>query len=348
MNPPSQTDDKACINFGEARGARKRNRYLATKARQEAAKQRSERLAIPPSTAVEAASRWDDFYKTKPTLFKDRHVLRSCFPELVDESVAANPRRHVPRLKEDLFLRENHTNDTSHLHLPDPSNLQLAAQGNHDLVLLEAGCGTGNTLFPILRANTRLYALAFDFSQHAVDLVKQNSEYRVDRSHAFTADVTDTSTYEPCVKAVRPDGVDFVTTFWTLSALDRKGRKMAAEGLANQVRPGGFVFVRDYATGDMREHKFAERGQHVQDGTDNSSTSKLDDTNSASSRLFLRGDGTYAYFFEKDELKSLFQEAGLVCDSCEYEDRVVENRKDSLVMRRRWIQAKFRKLPESD
>lgn len=299
--------------YGTQRGERKRARAAATLARRAAeAEAAAQPPPLPPASAQDAAERWDAFYASKPSFFKDRHLLRSAFPELMSESVRAAPERHMPPLS-----------------ASDPP-------AACDLFMVEAGCGVGNGVFPILRANPRMFALAFDFSAKAVALLRENPEYRADRVHGFEAELGDAETYVPVVRSrTEGRGAHFATALWALSALPPgTQQRRAARGLADMLRPGGRVLVRDYAAGDMREAKFAGRGQAVadEDGT---------------GRLFLRGDGTFAYFFEKDELRALFEDAGLITDTCGYEERDVVNRRDDVTMRRRWVQAKFHK-PEND
>lgn len=45
------------------------------------------------------------------------------------------------------------------------------------LTLLEAGCGVGNCLFPLLEEELNLFAYACDFSPRAVDYVKVGAPY---------------------------------------------------------------------------------------------------------------------------------------------------------------------------
>ncbi|CAN8065349.1 unnamed protein product [Agarophyton chilense] len=296
----------------EARGARKRARAQHTQARRVANRHLAAQLSVPPTSATQAAHRWDVLYQSKPTQFKDRHLLRAAFPELVAPHVAANPATHVPPLE------------------PPPSPLpQLCAPSAAcDRVLVEAGCGAGNAVFPLLRANARLFAFAFDFSAAAVALVQSSPEYRRDRIIAFQADLTVSHTYSRFIRTRYPSGVHFVTVLWTLSALTPSQHPIVATALAALLAGGGHLFIRDYAVGDMRHKRFAQRAQRVHNLPEN---------------LYLRGDGTYAYFFSKEHLTRLFEAQGLTCVSCHYEHRVVNNRKTQSTMRRRWVQAKFRK-----
>lgn len=313
------------INFGEQRGTRKLARAHRTALRRQQQARQCALLASPPTTSEEAAARWDSFYRTKPTLFKDRHLLRSFCTELVAPQVAHNPKEHIPPL--------SCSHDSiAHQFLQSSSLTTIISQARSkgcSLALLECGCGSGNAVYPLLRANPRLFAFSFDFSAEAVAVVRASPEYCPERIFPFQADLTDPSSYLTPLKQVVPAGANFVTAFWALSALPSAAHQSAVQGLADALVRGGILFVRDYAVGDMRQQKFLRNGQLV----------KQDPTQ----RLFLRGDGTYAYFFDKDQLVSLFTSAGLTCLSCECEQRVVQNRKQASTMHRCWIQAKFSK-----
>ena len=76
------------------------------------------------------------------------------------------------------------------------------------IIILQVGCGVGNTVFPILEVNahpdTRVYAC--DFSSTAVELVKKHPEYATPgvtneerhggRCNAFVCDITKPEDWE--------------------------------------------------------------------------------------------------------------------------------------------------------
>ncbi len=97
----------------------------------------------------EAKKNWDLFYKRNATnFFKDRHWITREFPELVQQSCD-----------------------------------QSCDGSSRKCVLLETGCGVGNTVFPLLEENPHLFVYACDFSPRAIEFVKVhnylNNNYRI-------------------------------------------------------------------------------------------------------------------------------------------------------------------------
>ncbi len=80
----------------------------------------------------------------------------------------------------------------------------------------QAGCGVGNTLFPLLETNPEAVAYACDFSPHAVSLVRQHALHAVGHVRAFVADLTQTALTEH----VPAGTVDFCSLIFVLSAID--------------------------------------------------------------------------------------------------------------------------------
>ena len=84
----------------------------------------------------EAKKNWDLFYKRNTThFFKDRHWITREFPELLRAISDLGVDRKKP-------------------------------------VLLEVGCGVGNTIFPLLEENPNLFIHACDFSPRAIEFVR--------------------------------------------------------------------------------------------------------------------------------------------------------------------------------
>ena len=149
----------------------------------------------------EAKKNWDLFYKRNSThFFKDRHWITREFPELLQV--------------------------VSRIDAGKP-------------VLLEVGCGVGNTVYPLLEENQNMFIYACDFSPRAVEFVKvgfgnifvpfvskeiissfslyhkANGEYTETRCLAFSCDITADSLTD----TVGHDSVDFVTMIFVLSSI---------------------------------------------------------------------------------------------------------------------------------
>ncbi|XP_052589612.1 tRNA N(3)-methylcytidine methyltransferase METTL6 isoform X6 [Peromyscus californicus insignis] len=75
----------------------------------------------------------------------------------------------------DLFYKRNSTNFFKDRHWTTREFEELRSCREYEgqkLTLLEAGCGVGNCLFPLLEEDLNIFAYACDFSPRAVDYVK--------------------------------------------------------------------------------------------------------------------------------------------------------------------------------
>ena len=127
---------------------------------------------------LKAADQWDKFYSIHDNrFFKDRNWLFTEFPELGKgtEAVGENANETVGEKADEL--------DTTH-----------PLSSHSTINILEVGCGAGNTVFPILQTNNsdKLFVYCSDFSQVAVDIVKNHEAYDEKRCLAFQWDLTET------------------------------------------------------------------------------------------------------------------------------------------------------------
>ncbi|KAM7507498.1 hypothetical protein LguiA_017951 [Lonicera macranthoides] len=187
-------------------------------------------------------------------------------------------------------------------------------------VILEVGCGAGNTIFPLVATYPDIFVNACDFSPRAVDLVKMHKDFTEAQVNAFVCDLT----IDDLCKQISPSSVDIVTMIFVLSAVSPDKMPLVLQNIRKVLKPNGYVLVRDYATGDLAQERLTSKDQKI------------------SENFYVRGDGTRAFYFSEEFLMSLFngngfdtQEYGLCC-------KQVENRSREIVMNRRWVQAVFR------
>ncbi|KAK1417010.1 hypothetical protein QVD17_26132 [Tagetes erecta] len=187
-------------------------------------------------------------------------------------------------------------------------------------VVLEVGCGAGNTIFPLVATYPGLFIHACDFSPRAVDLVKAHKDFNESKINAFACDLTsdDLANHIPLAS------VDIVTMIFVLSAVSPEKMHLALQNIKKIMKPNGYVLFRDYATGDLAQERLTCKDQKI------------------SENFFVRGDGTRAFYFSEEFLKSLFQENGFSTEECGVCCKQVENRSREIVMNRRWVQAAFR------
>jgi tRNAThr (cytosine32-N3)-methyltransferase len=202
-----------------------------------------------PKYNSKPAKHWDNFYKTNASnFFKNRKWLHLEFPELVASAeLSAGPR-----------------------------------------TVVEVGCGAGNAIFPLLEQNRNpeLQIHAFDYSSHAIKLVQHNTLYTSPPCGTITASVWDLSSSLP-PPGLAPRSADILVLVFVLSALHPSEWPRAVSNIAQILKPGGLVLMRDYGRYDLTQLRF-KAGRLLDDN------------------FYIRGDGTRVYFFELDELALLF------------------------------------------
>ncbi|XP_042508138.1 uncharacterized methyltransferase C3H7.11-like isoform X2 [Macadamia integrifolia] len=186
-------------------------------------------------------------------------------------------------------------------------------------VVLEVGCGAGNTIFPLIAAFPNLYVHACDFSPHAISLVKSHGDFREDQVNAFVCDVTSD---DLCQKIV-PFSVDIVTLIFMLSAVSPKKMPLLLQNIRRILNPNGYVLVRDYATGDFAQERLTSRNQMIGEN------------------FYVRGDGTCVFCFSEDCLSTLFKREGFNTVEINVYCKQIKNCSRNIVMDRRWIRAVF-------
>ncbi|XP_070614042.1 tRNA N(3)-cytidine methyltransferase METTL6 [Erythrolamprus reginae] len=229
----------------------------------------------------EAQKNWDLFYKRNSTnFFKDRHWITREFEEL-----------KACRQFED-----------------------------QKLTILEAGCGVGNCLFPLLEEDLNMFAYGCDFSPRAVEYVKQNPLYDASRCKIFLCDLTK----DDLVENVPLESVDVIMLIFVLSAIHPEKMHLVLNNIYKVLKPGKCVLFRDYGLHDHAMLRFK-------------SACKLREN------FYVRQDGTRSYFFSAEFLAELFLSAGFEEIVNEYVFRETLNKKENVCVPRVFLQSKFRK-----
>ncbi|VEL26302.1 unnamed protein product, partial [Protopolystoma xenopodis] len=247
---------------------------------------------------------WDTFYSLHSNrFFKDRSWLASEFPEA------------FPKLP----LRSKVKSESSY-----PGS-------NCAFRLLEVGCGVGNTAIPLSRLHKLVtsylllrpldsFVYACDFSHQAIQLLKALPEYDSENLLAFTCDVTN-----PCSEMpFHFESVDIIFLIFVLSSISPDKHEAVLRFLSRYLRPGGIILFRDYGRYDLAQARFKE-GRCLSDN------------------FYARGDGTRVYFFELDEIHSLFSSIGFDEIENKLDRRLVVNRLKMSKMYRVWVQSKYKK-----
>mmetsp|Transcript_53323 Transcript_53323/g.106901 ORF Transcript_53323/g.106901 Transcript_53323/m.106901 type:complete len:229 (+) Transcript_53323:1-687(+) len=223
----------------------------------------------------------------------------------------------------DVFYRVNKTKFFKDRHYLDKEWTEFR-QG--PMKVLEVGCGVGNTALPLLAVNPELKVWACDFSENAVEYMKRSEAFDSDRCVGFVCDLTADSLSAVCGAAA----MDACLLIFVLSAISPDLFPHVLQNIAAALRPGGKCMFRDYGLFDMAQLKMAEPKGH-----------KISDN------FYVRKDGTRAYYFAEDEVRSLFEQAGFEVEQLETHRRRVRNRKEGYDMHRRWVQGTFVKSAQT-
>ncbi|XP_030552539.1 uncharacterized protein LOC115756772 [Rhodamnia argentea] len=186
-------------------------------------------------------------------------------------------------------------------------------------IILEVGCGAGNTIFPLVATYPEVFVHACDFSPRAVNLVKLNKDFKETQISPFVCDLT----VDDLNQQIPSSSVDIVTMIFVLSAVSPEKMHLVLQNIRRVLKPKGHVLFRDYATGDLAQERLTCKDQMI------------------SENFYVRGDGTRAFYFSNEFLASLFKDNGFDVKEIGLCCKQVENRSRELVMNRRWIQAVF-------
>uniref|UniRef100_A0A672JF59 tRNA N(3)-cytidine methyltransferase n=1 Tax=Salarias fasciatus TaxID=181472 RepID=A0A672JF59_SALFA len=188
--------------------------------------------------------------------------------------------------------------------------------------ILEVGCGVGNSVFPILKniKGTDSFLYGCDFSQRAIQLIMDHPDYDDSVCHVFVHDLCEEAASFP----FPPRSLDVILAVFVLSSIHPERIQGVVNRLSAYLKDGGVFLFRDYGRYDLSQLRF-KKGQCL------------------SENFYTRGDGTCAYFFSKEEVHDLFSKAGLEEVQNLEDKRLQVNRRKKVVMRRVWMQSKYRK-----
>lgn len=178
----------------------------------------------------------------------------------------------------------------------------------------------GNLIFPLVSDGHKFFIYACDFSERAIELVKENALYDEAKMKAFTCDITS----DTIIDEIKPQSLDIITMIFVLSAIHPEKFQQVAETMYKLLKPGGVLLFRDYGQHDMAQLRF-KPGNKIADN------------------FYVRQDGTRSYFFSLNEIKAMMETAGFETLQNNFIERRTINKKENINVQRWFLQGKYRK-----
>jgi methyltransferase-like protein 6 len=217
----------------------------------------------------------------------------------------------------DLFYRRNGTRFFKDRHWI----VREFPEAIHAKVLLEVGCGVGNFILPLLQEReeegTEGQLFACDFSATAIDLLKKDPRYKEPAINAFVCNIASDDIH------INPTPlINAIALVFVLSAIPPECHLDVFRKLSALLSSDGVLLFRDYADDDAAQQRF--KSDRYMGG-----------------RLWVRQDGTLAYYFTIEEISNLAEQAGFSVKEIKIVERETVNRELQLSLDRKFIQAKL-------
>ena len=176
-----------------------------------------------------------------------------------------------------------------------------------------------------MKQNNHLHVWGFDLSHVAIDLMKKDERFieaaARNRARAAVWDITEIPC--PLIDSNDPKANGALLLF-CLSAITPEKQSIAVKHVIDTLRPGGFLFFRDYGRFDEAQMKLGtSRGKKLAEN------------------FYVKQDCTRCYYFDLDDCRRLFFDLEEI--ELHYIRREYSNRGDKTKRKRVWVHAKFRK-----
>jgi methyltransferase-like protein 6 len=218
----------------------------------------------------------------------------------------------------DLFYKRNKDNFYKDRNWTSREFPELADLSNKSL--LEVGCGVGNFILPLINLNRDRGFKAFscDFSESAIEILKQHPESMNGNLTPFCADIVN----DKLTDYIEPHSIDIISMIFVLSAVKPEEMERVIQNIKSVLKPNGRILFRDYGRYDAAQLRF-KNGNKMEDN------------------LYVRQDGTLAYYFTVNDIQRLFEKDFEIIQN-EYVFKSTVNRKMNLDVRRIFVQANMK------